>query len=151
MLTNRGASVMKEPETIGFEVRELSLMIARQIEKASNDGHIRGPQGFALGFLVHNRDKEIYQKDLEERLSIRKPTASKLVDRMIKNGFLTTAPSQKDKRLKQLIVTEKAIQTTIEVEKQIDNVEKVLKQGISEEELTQFFATMKKFKQNIQL
>ncbi|MGM0168111.1 hypothetical protein IGI39_003123 [Enterococcus sp. AZ135] len=142
---------MKEPETIGFEVRELSLMIARQIEKASNDGHIRGPQGFALGFLVHNRDKEIYQKDLEERLSIRKPTASKLVDRMIKNGFLTTAPSQKDKRLKQLIVTEKAIQTTIEVEKQIDNVEKVLKQGISEEELTQFFATMKKFKQNIQL
>lgn len=84
-------------------------------------------------------------------MSIRKPTASNLVDRMIKNGFLTTAPSQKDKRLKQLIVTEKAIQTTIEVEKQIEGIEKVLKQGISEEELAQFFATMQKFKRNIEV
>lgn len=142
---------MSKPETIGFEVRELSLLIARYIEKMSQGGHIRGPQGFALGYLVHNRDKEIYQKDLEEKLSIRKPTASNLVDRMIKNGFLTTAPSQKDKRLKQLIVTEKAIQTTIEVEKQIENVEKRLRQGISDEEMAQFYATMEKFKQNIQL
>lgn len=142
---------MSKPETIGFEVRELSLLIARYIEKMSKGGHFRGPQGFALGYLVHNRDKEIYQKDLEEKLSIRKPTASNLVDRMIKNGFLTTAPSQKDKRLKQLIVTEKAIQTTIEVEKQIENVEKRLRQGISDEEMAQFYATMEKFKQNIQL
>jgi DNA-binding MarR family transcriptional regulator len=71
------------------------------------------------------------------------------VDRMIKNGFLTTAPSQKDKRLKRLIVTEKAIQTTIEVEQQIENIENILKQGISDEELTQFSATMEKFKQNL--
>ncbi|MDT2523792.1 MarR family winged helix-turn-helix transcriptional regulator [Enterococcus raffinosus] len=141
---------MNEPETIGFEVRELSLLIARHIEKMSDGGHIRGPQGFALGYLVNNRDKEIYQKDLEERLSIRKPTASNLVDRMIKNGFLTTAPSQKDKRLKQLIVTEKAIQTTIEIEKHIEEVENILKQDVSEEEITQFFATMQKFKNNIQ-
>lgn len=141
---------MKEPETIGFAIRELSILIARHIEKKSDGGHIRGPQGFALGYLVHNRDKEIYQKDLEEQLSIRKSTASNLVDRMIKNGFLTTAPSQKDKRLKQLIVTEKAIQTTIEVEKNIEDIENILKQGISEEELAQFYATMQKFKKNIQ-
>ena len=69
---------------------------------------------------------------------------------MIKNGFLTTAPSQKDKRLKQLIVTEKAIQTTIEIEKHIEEVENILKQDVSEEEITQFFATMQKFKKNIQ-
>ena len=74
---------MSQSESIGFEVRELSLLIARYIEKMSNGGHIRGPQGFALGYLVHNRDKEIYQKDLEEKLSIRKPTASNLVDRMV--------------------------------------------------------------------
>lgn len=140
---------MNQSESIGFEVRELSLLIARYIEKMSDGGHIRGPQGFALGYLVHNRDKEIYQKDLEEKLSIRKPTASNLVDRMIKNGFLTTAPSQKDKRLKRLIVTEKAIQTTIEVEQQIENIEKILKQGISDEELTQFSTTLEKFKQNL--
>ena len=47
---------MNEPETIGFEVRELSLLIARHIEKMSDGGHIRGPQGFALGYLVNNRD-----------------------------------------------------------------------------------------------
>lgn len=140
---------MNDPKTISFEVRELSLLIARYIEKVSDSGHIRGPQGFALGYLVQNRDKEIYQKDLEEKLSIRKPTASNLVDRMIKNGFLTTAPSQKDKRLKQLIVTEKAIETTIEIEKQVAKVEAVLGQDISDEELLQFFTTMEKFKQNM--
>lgn len=140
---------MDESELIGFEVRELSLLIARYNEKMGNDGHVRGPQGFALGYLVHNRDKEIYQKDLEEKLSIRKPTASNLVDRMIKNGFLTTAPSQKDRRLKRLIVTEKAIQTTIEVEQQIKNIENILKQGIPAEELAQFSATMEKFRQNL--
>ncbi|MDT2660594.1 MarR family transcriptional regulator [Enterococcus hulanensis] len=141
---------MNEPEIIGFRIRELSLLIGRYMEQTYEDGHIRGPQGFALGYLVHNRDKEIYQKDLEERLSIRKPTASNLVDRMIKNGFLTTAPSQKDKRLKRLIVTEKAIQATSEIERQVEACEKIMRQGVSEEELAQFFATLEKFKQNIQ-
>lgn len=53
---------MSQSESIGFEVRELSLLIARYIEKMSNGGHIRGPQGFALGYLVHNRDKKFIKK-----------------------------------------------------------------------------------------
>ncbi|WP_236674800.1 MarR family winged helix-turn-helix transcriptional regulator [Enterococcus sp. BWR-S5] len=144
---------MKPHGTLGFEIRELSILIGRYIEKEElgNDlAKMRGPQAWALGFLSENRDREIYQKDLEKELSIRKPTASRLVDRMEKNGFITTVVSAKDKRFKQIIITEKALENMKKVESFVSNLEARLTQNISEEELRSFIDTIGKLKKNIQ-
>lgn len=143
---------MNPKGTIEFELRELSLMLGQYIEKEESlkeIAAIRGPQGFALGYLYKNRDRDIYQKDLEHELSIRKPTASKLVDRMKKNGFITTITSAQDKRLKQLVITEKGLRQVELFQEFLIQFEQKLRRGISEEELTQFFATLDKIKKNI--
>lgn len=144
---------MKPKNTIGFETRELSLMIGRYIEKygpLEEIHRVRGPQAFALGYLNEHRDREIFQKDLENELSIRKPTASKLVDRMKKNGLVTTTVSTKDKRLKRLLITEKGLKHVKIVEGFMAEVEKHFRRNIPEEEIAQFFATLEKIKSNIQ-
>ncbi|WP_249274424.1 MarR family winged helix-turn-helix transcriptional regulator [Candidatus Enterococcus clewellii] len=144
---------MKPHGTLGFEIRELSILIGRYIEKQGPDSELkkmRGPQAWALGFLSENLDREIYQKDLEKELSIRKPTASRLVKRMERNGFITIVPSAKDKRFKRLIVTELAMENMKKVEQFVTNLEERLTQNISEEELQSFIHTIEKLKKNIQ-
>lgn len=144
---------MKPHGTLGFEIRELSILIGRYIEKeelGADLAKMKGPQAWALGFLSENMDREIYQKDLEKELSIRKPTASRLVDRMEKNGFITTVVSAKDKRFKRIIITEKALENMKKVEKFVTNLEDRLTQNIPEEELRSFINTIGKLKKNIQ-
>lgn len=150
---NEGGVIVKPHGTLGFEIRELSILIARYIEKeepGSDLKKMRGPQAWALGYLSENQDREIYQKDLEKELSIRKPTASRLVDRMEKNGYITTVTSAKDKRFKRILITEEALENMKKVEGFISNLESRLTQGISEEELHAFIDTIGKIKKNIQ-
>ena len=64
-------------------------------------------QGMLLGFLCHNRDQEIFQKDLEEAFYIRRSTASRLLKRLEEEGFVMRCSVSRDARLKQVMATPK--------------------------------------------
>lgn len=80
--------------------------LSDEIAKQHGVEHLAGPQGHVLVFLGKNQDKEIFVKDIEAKLKISKSVASNLVKRMEKNGFIKTVPSRKDKRYKQVVMTE---------------------------------------------
>ena len=98
------------PLYIGGLLRELTIAVHRNIgvELSEHElGDMKGPQSMALGYLIHaSAQDEIYVKDLEKYMKIRKSTASELVSRLEKIGYVKTEKSQKDGRLKRLIVTE---------------------------------------------
>ena len=62
---------------IGFEIRSLYNLIMRTIEKVFDgkeaDG-ITATNGWIIGFLAANPDREIYQRDLEAEFSITRST-----------------------------------------------------------------------------
>ena len=82
---------MKRQRTVCQEIRALSLMLKRLADSTLSelfDREITDVQGRVIGFLYHNQDRPIYQKDVEAEFSITRATTSKMLTLMEKNGLI---------------------------------------------------------------
>ena len=132
---------MQHEKNIGFNVRRLANYIRRDIEKSSALGKIvlpKGVNGWAIHYFYDNRDKQIFQRDFENRFSIRRSTASNILKTMEQNGFIQRVSVENDARLKQIILTDKAIKIHEEIMKDIERREALLRKGFTDSEIEQF-------------
>lgn len=70
---------------IGMELRSLQNLIRRYFEYSAHKEQVEkvtGTNGWIIGFLSENSEKDIYQKDLEEKFTITRSTASKVLNLM---------------------------------------------------------------------
>ena len=144
---------MQREKNIGFNIRRLSNYIKRDIEKSSASGKIvlpKGVNGWAIHYFYDNRDKEIFQRDFENRFSIRRSTASNILKMMEKNGFITRESVESDARLKKIILTDKAIKIHEEIMCDIERRELKLRKGITDEEINQFLGMIDRFIANLE-
>ena len=144
---------MQHEKNIGFNIRRLSNYIKRDIEKSSASGKIvlpKGVNGWAIHYFYDNRDKEVFQRDFENRFSIRRSTASNILKTMEQNGFIQRVSVESDARLKRIILTEKAIKIHEEIMKDIERRELRLRRGINEEEIDQFLSMVNRFIANLE-
>ena len=139
---------MQHEKNIGFSIRRLSNYIRRDIEKSSASSKIvlpKGVHGWAIHYFYDNRDKEVFQRDFENRFSIRRSTASNILKTMEQNGFIQRVSVESDARLKRIILTDKAIKIHEEIMKDIERRELRLRRGINEEEIDQFLSMVNRF------
>lgn len=144
---------MAHDNDIGFQVRMLSNLIRRDVEKFKSeisDVPPQGVNGWAIDYFYENRDKDIFQRDFEEKFSIRRSTASNILKLMEKNGFITRVSVESDARLKKIILTEKAIQLHNYVLCDMEKREKRLRNGLTDDEIASFFAVMQKLISNME-
>ncbi len=115
----------------------INTMETRVQELAKKHGveHLAGPQGFTVSYLFENRDKEIFIKDIEERLRISKSVASNLIKRMEKNGFIQVKPSLKDKRYKQIVLTELGLDKAEKIKVFRSKIEEIILKDIDKKNL----------------
>lgn len=143
-----------QPMYIGGLLRELTIAVHRNIgvELSEHElGDMKGPQSMALGYIIHASTKdELYVKDLEKYMKIRKSTASELVSRLEKNGYVRTEKSQRDGRLKRLIVTEEGHEAHDRILYLLQEVDDRLVAGLSQEEVDTFVRILNKLIQNMQ-
>lgn len=137
---------------IGFELRALTIMIKRKMESlpTPSDTPLTGIQLWAIGYLYHHQDEDVFQRDLETLFSIRRSTATAILQVMEKNDLIRREPVEHDARLKKLILTDKAINAHTRATENINLLEKTLTNGISEDELAAFFCTIDKLKKNLE-
>ena len=143
---------MRQERHAGYEVKALSNLIRRKVWELPGQPECDAfteMQGMLLGFLCHNRDQEIFQKDLEEAFYIRRSTASRLLKRLEEEGFVMRCSVSRDARLKQVMATPKAEALNQQIASRITQVEAALTKGIGAEELQQFMMTIAKMKQNL--
>lgn len=144
---------MQHEKNIGFNVRRLTNYIKRDMEKSSASDKIilpKGVNGWAIHYFYDNREKEIFQRDFEQRFSIRRSTASNILKTMEQNGFIQRVSVESDARLKRIILTEKAIKIHEEIMKDIERRELRLRRGINEEEIDQFLSMVNRFIANLE-
>ena len=141
------------PLYIGGMLRELTIAIHRNIgvELSEHElGDMKGPQSMALGYLIRaSAQDEIYVKDLEKYMKIRKSTASELVSRLEKNGYVKTEKSQKDGRLKRLIVTEEGHEAHDRILQLLQEIDDRLVEGLSKEEVDTLVNLLNRLIQNM--
>ena len=85
---------------IGMELRALHNLMKRRAEASpvrSDIDALTGTHGYVLGFLAHHRDREQYQRDIDQAFSIRPSTATVILQHMEQNGLITREPSKQIK------------------------------------------------------
>ena len=142
---------MQHERYVGFEIKALSNLLRRRLMSAAEhpQGMLTEIEGVLIGYLCHNKEQKIYQKDLEQVFCIRSSTASRLLKRLEDEGLILRSMGEKDARMKRITATARAHALNDEAERRIAATEAVLTRGLSPEEIDQFLATAEKLKRNL--
>ena len=140
---------MKGERHVGGEIRVLSNLIKRCMDDGMPP-ETTGMQGWIIGFLHRNEDRDMFQRDVEAEFNIRRSTATGILQLMEKNDLIHRVPVESDARLKKLVLTEKALDLHKMVEADRERTEEKLIQGIDKEELEVFRRVLKKMIQNME-
>ena len=136
---------------IPFEIKLLDNMLNRKIcENVKKEGiNISHVQADILGYLYKNKNRVIYQNEIEKEIGARRSTISGILRTMEKNELIKRCDSLNDARKKEVSLTIKSIKKHDELEKKIVVFEKELLKGISCEEKEIFFRVIDKLKENL--
>ena len=137
---------------IGPIIKELGNLIRRKTFGITKPEEHQKPtmmQGWIIGYLCRNKDKEIFQKDIEQNFEIRRSTATNILQLMEKNGFIKREAVDYDARLKKICITPKAVALNDEIVEKIKDTEKIVLKGISKDELDIFLSVVEKMKENL--
>ena len=137
---------------IGFEIKLADNLIKRSLEatKPKELDMATGCHSFALRFFAENSDRDIFQKDFEEKFSIRRSTATKILQLMEKNGLIERKKVENDARLKKIVLTKKALDIHNKAVENIEVLEQNMLKGISKEEIENFLKVLDKIKANLE-
>lgn len=102
-------------------------------------------------FLHGNQEKDIYQKDIEEEFDISRATATNLLQLMEKKKLIVRQPVAHDRRLKKILLTQKAVDCQEKARQDMQQTEEILTQGMSEEEVAQLKRLLVQMHKNIAL
>lgn len=102
-----------------------------------------------MDYLFENTDKDIYQKDLEILLNVRKSTLSGILDTMEKNQIIKRIDSETDLRSKKIVLTDEAMRRKKEIAQYFEKVNETVTKDIPEEKLEVFFEVIEMMKKNI--
>ena len=122
----------------------------QEIAKENDIEHLAGPQGYAVVYLFKNRDKEVFIKDIEEKLQISKSVASNLIKRMTKNGFISIIPSSKDRRYKQVVLTTLGLEKAEAIITFHKTIHEQLLKGVDKTDLEAAYRVFKQIKENLE-
>src|SRR5690606_32706222 len=103
---------MDLPKSIAFEIKVLATLLKRNLDAGRDDTgkeSLTGMQGWVLGYLKGNTERDIFQRDLEKEFNIRRATVSGVLQLMERNGLIVREPVEHDARLKKISLTEKGI------------------------------------------
>ena len=128
---------MEKEVHIAKKINILAKRIHRTIDREASKYGITGVQGRILGFISHNsKNRDIFQKDIEEELDIRRSSVTSVLQLMEKNGFIERVSVSEDARLKKLIITEKGAKIQKSIYDFILSFEKSFRDELSVDEMT---------------
>ena len=137
---------------IGREFHSLNNLIHRYFEFSSHKREVEtitGNNGWIIGYLSENSDKDIYQRDIEKHFTIARSTASKVLRLMEEKSLIQRQPVAHDARLKKIILTQKAYEIKGLMREDAEMMEQTLTQGFSEEELKTLHSYIQRMKENL--
>lgn len=142
----------ENPDRIGLTIRKLGLRINRRIDREVSSalpGDITALQGRVIGFIRRRSlTGNVYQKDIEDEFQIRRSTATGMLQSMEKKGLLVREPVSQDGRLKNLVLTPRALKLRELAASVIDQTEQALRQDLTDEQVRTFFELCRRIYHN---
>ena len=143
---------MSNTDLLGFRIRSLWQQVKRLMNRhlTENDGYgLTGMQFAIVSYIAkESTERDVFQKDLEQKFDIRKSTVTGILNTMERDGLLLRETVPYDARLRKMILTDKALQAKKNSEQVIGTVENQLSKGLTEEEIATFLTILEKISKN---
>ena len=121
----------------GHLLRILHWCTDQSMTNALEKMDLTASQGHIMGFLAHRKDPPC-PRDIEEEFRLSHPTVSGLLQRLEKKEFIRLMPDEHDRRCKRIYVLPKGLECLANMHQVIENNEKRLVEGFTEEEQAKF-------------
>lgn len=102
-----------------------------------------------IDYILQNENKDVFQRELEQVLKLRRATVSGVLQTMEKNNLIIRVQSNEDSRAKKIILNEETRKIFLKNRKKMEELEKIIVQGICDSELKNFVNTLEKMKKNL--
>lgn len=136
------------PKNLGILINKIANQLKRKMDKEMNENYnLTKTQSLVLSYI--NSNKEIYQKDIEKRFSIRRSTATEILNLMEKRNLIKRTPSKIDKRLNNIEITEEGIKLEKVGKEKIKELEKHMTKSLTKEEKKELIRLLEKVEQNL--
>lgn len=142
-----------EEKNVFNSIKELEKSIVRKIMSNDTGSELYNKPSIAqmqiIKYILKHDNETIYQRDLEEVFNLRRATISGVLKTMEKNGIIIRVCDPEDARGKIVILSDNAKKLFRNKEMYFKELERVLKRGISKEELDVFYNVILKMRDNI--
>lgn len=140
-----------EKVSLIHEIKKINGDIFKAISNRYKNLNIEiTPMHAKIIMTLYKSNEPLCQKDLEGPISCNKSTMSSIISTMEKNGLLTRKVSNADSRINYLVLTSKGLEIVDFLKEDRAYTEKVLTDGISDDEYTTFFKVVDKIRNNIE-
>lgn len=144
---------MKEYKVL-FKIKSLEKMLVRSVLSNCNLEpeslkKLPTPTQMQIIEYILESKTEVYQRDLENILGLRRATVSGVLQTMEKNELIKRVPSSIDGRVKKITLHKKTEDIFLRNKRHIEEIERFITRNIDEEKLITFLEVLTVMKENI--
>jgi len=142
-------------KSVSMEIKKTHNCLRRYTEAQIAEtiqSDLTGMQGMIIGYIYVKsicEGHDIYQRDIEKRFSVRRSTATVILQALEKKGYLTKENVEHDARLKKIILSQKAIDMQKSLDPIFYNAEQKAIEGIAQEDLEVLMTVLEKIRNNV--
>ena len=132
---------------IFFELKKLEQEIFRTFFNLDDASKMKRPsptQMRIIAYMLNHKDTDVYQRDLEGVLNLRRATVSEVLRTMEKNGLISRVISESDTRIKKIILNKKTDEIFQRKRKTFEEIEKSLEIHVPENLKDCLYTVLKK-------
>lgn len=154
----KGSGILKEEKnSVLYKMKSIDKLIVRIFftdleceERAKKREYFPSrSQMEIIHYMLKHINEEVYQKDLEEALNLRRATISGVLATMEKNGFIERTVYENDTRIKKITLSQKAKKEYLRGIECLDKAESKALKGVSRDELETFNKVLDKIIENL--
>lgn len=120
---------------IGFMFKQINNVYEKEFNNRLRTLGITSSQCAVLDYLFGSSKEEVNQRDIEKALCLSNPTVTGILKRLDEKGFILSVPSNKDRRCKNIYLTEKAYDIRRRMEMDRKKLDKELTLGMNKKEV----------------
>lgn len=122
----------------------------RYFDSYFTDTALTSVQAEVLHYIITKSvNNDVFPKDLEEHLDLKKPSVTSLLNYLENNGYIRREDVPYDGRYKKLVLTEKSKQVQEDVVKRISTYTELVFAGIPEKDMQVFVSVLQKMIDNM--
>ena len=119
-------------------IKQITTAFERQANRVLSKYQLTMSQMDTLMFLLSCGKKSVIQREIENALHLKNPTVSGILDRLERKDFIKRCPDPTNRRVNQIVLTEKSIGLQESAIKDINMLFDSLLIDLSEKEKEQF-------------